>query len=897
MQSNMLKAPEHIKPITTIFATLTLTLLLSACGGGGGGGSTLGDEPPDRETDPEQPSSLDPLTPQTVFDLSQRSPLGWAYRINVGGEAFTDSDGNDWLEDQFSNGFGESQDSGEAVEILNTENDRIYQTQRFDRRFGANLIYRIPVISGSYQVNIHLAETYEGTSEVGARVFDVLVEDQLLGNDIDIFSLAGGSNRALIETYDNVQVTDGQLKIEFQHEVENPSIAGIEIIYQGNGLSEDFSSADLSQWSFVDDSLNPSDWQVSNGRLVQLSDVAEKKTGTAPVVQSFAQGSYGFLTHLPELADYRLQVEMTPTPDEPDRDTFDSQEAGIMFRYRDNDNYYRLSLSGANSYFRLEKKVAGNFQSLATSGRGYVEGQTYSLEVLVAGNLIRVSIDDKPIISLLDDSLATGIFALYGQDSLAFDNLELTGLPVHPVVSLGSPMAFSVSPGNTVTATATVLNAQANHRVFFRFADSDCEAAVESPAGSGQFTANCGTFPTGTYSLPGQGLVALLYDDQDTYLGRDEHQGIGLGGDFYLSVGNSITLGSFDLSAHDNRSADGRILGVQGYQARLNDLLTAASGLPHMVANAGIGRETLESYRQQRLNTVLQRYPTANKALVMLGTNNANNNGGISVSQFQNQYQTLVNTLANDGKTVFAAKIPPFLPFENFSVKNDRAIAFNLTLDSLSNLTLGPDFFNFFYDDGGTPGDSSDDYDRFSLYEDNIHPNGLGQSVIATLWYNHLTGDSRAPFILDRLCNRLESSDCSATSPTSHKQDFLATNYPTYYVDETFEIVESPDRLDDGIWIKTLNSETNNSAADYLYFEVDRPVEVIVAYDAGAAALPNWLTQSFSATGEAIFTSDPATSQLDLYSASFPAGSVELGGNLAPGAAGAKANYVVIVVE
>ena len=58
-------------------------------------------------------------------------------------------------------------------------------------------------------------------------MFDVLIEDQLVLVNLDIFSDVG-HDAALKKTID-VTVTDGQLNIEFLHGIENPKISAIEV--------------------------------------------------------------------------------------------------------------------------------------------------------------------------------------------------------------------------------------------------------------------------------------------------------------------------------------------------------------------------------------------------------------------------------------------------------------------------------------------------------------------------------------------------------------------------------------------------------------------------------------------------------------------------------------------
>ena len=93
----------------------------------------------------------------------------------------------------------------------------------------------------------------------------------------------------------------------------------------------------------------------------------------------------------------------------------------------------------------------------------------------------------------------------------------------------------------------------------------------------------------------------------------------------------------------------------------------------------------------------------------------------------------------------------------------------------------------------------------------------------------------------------------------------------------------------------TANADVANSSSNYLTFSVDRPVTVYVAYDGGATSRPGWMS-SFADAALNVGTTNPSSPTLHLYRKAYGAGSITLGGNLATGASGADANYLVIVL-
>jgi lysophospholipase L1-like esterase len=391
------------------------------------------------------------------------------------------------------------------------------------------------------------------------------------------------------------------------------------------------------------------------------------------------------------------------------------------------------------------------------------------------------------------------------------------------------------------------------------------------------------------------GLRGILRNNSGGVVASDENTRIGVQGNSHVTVGDSITEGFVDLFYADNQSSDGRIIGKQGYQARLNDLLTTSTSTS-IVFNEGVsGDKTSDTLT--RIDSILERHPDSNRVLMMLGTNDLGSTF-LTQSAYQANMQSLVDTITGQGKSLWVALLPPVLPYAENTILNGDVKGYNAAITNLTNIQTGPDFYSFFYDDNNTP-DIGDDNERISLFADTVHPNALGIRIMGDLWANVLKGTTTTPFFLDRLCNRLISPDCSAVSPTNHKQNLLDAD-DAYYIDEAYTLSSIPAGLADGIWVVPSNAESTNTSADYIEFTVDRPVRVFVAYDSGASSLPNWLDPSSSDFEDSfleISTTDPLSPALHVYSQAFSAGTVTLGGNMATGATGVDSNYLVIVVE
>jgi hypothetical protein len=150
-------------------------------------------------------------------------------RIKAGkSEPVKDADGNVWLADQGFEG-GQTIERPE-IQIANTKSPDLYRAEHYSMDS-----FSWPVPNGKYTVKLHFAETFEGITGPGERVFSFNVQGKEF-KDFDVWVKAGGSLKAYVETVP-VEVTDGKVKITFTPKVENPQICAIEIIPQAGAAS------------------------------------------------------------------------------------------------------------------------------------------------------------------------------------------------------------------------------------------------------------------------------------------------------------------------------------------------------------------------------------------------------------------------------------------------------------------------------------------------------------------------------------------------------------------------------------------------------------------------------------------------------------------------------------
>ena len=150
------------------------------------------------------------------------TPARPTIRIKTGiTKPLTDESGVVW---QADTGFADGETIARPeLEIAHTPTPSLYRAERY-----AMTRFSQVLPNGKYTVKLHFAETFEGVTAAGDRVFSFTVEGKEF-KDFDVFKKAGGFCKALIETVE-VEVKDGELDITFTPKVENPEINALEII-------------------------------------------------------------------------------------------------------------------------------------------------------------------------------------------------------------------------------------------------------------------------------------------------------------------------------------------------------------------------------------------------------------------------------------------------------------------------------------------------------------------------------------------------------------------------------------------------------------------------------------------------------------------------------------------
>ena len=268
---------------------------------------------------------------EPAIDQTTLTPI----RINASGTgtcagAKVDCNGDTWNADfAFNtaqsavcnlNGGGEACVISNLPALFGCEDDAtedLFQCERWDDPAAPELQYDFDLPDGSYLVNLYFANSYDQTATVGSRIFDVLIEGNLVYDDFDQVAAAGGSGVALVRSA-LVTVSDGNgLQLDFTHGVQNPAIKAIEVLApdcsvdadcdDGNDCTSEVCVAGSCQVTPVADGLSCDDG-VACTNLDACSDGVCSGMSTC-LVNEFCSP----VTGLCEFATGEALVAVTPT--------------------------------------------------------------------------------------------------------------------------------------------------------------------------------------------------------------------------------------------------------------------------------------------------------------------------------------------------------------------------------------------------------------------------------------------------------------------------------------------------------------------------------------------------------------------------------------------------------
>lgn len=223
-------------------------------------------------------------------------------------------------------------------------------------------------------------------------------------------------------------------------------------------LAEDFAEESLSGWQIVDETADtgPSSWSVWEGRLEQFSNLS----GPHRLAVANRRGTYALWSDpaASRWTDYAVSVRIN-TPDD--------DGIGLLFRYQDARNYYKLELDQERQFRALVRVRDGVETTLAAEGGGYPTNADLDLEVQVSASQITARLDGAVLFDgpVTDAALSRGTIALYawGSAGVTFDDVFVRPLgvaDVPPSVTLTAPEDGSLFVAGATVKLETEVDAQ-----------------------------------------------------------------------------------------------------------------------------------------------------------------------------------------------------------------------------------------------------------------------------------------------------------------------------------------------------------------------------------------------------------------------------------------------------
>jgi lysophospholipase L1-like esterase len=528
---------------------------------------------------------------------------------------------------------------------------------------------------------------------------------------------------------------------------------------------DDFQDGSANGWTTINDSGEISNWQVSDEHLVQLNNRVDAWE------LSYHIGSYRFVDNAAAFsrANYRASAKIRSLP----LISGLRDDVGLMLRYTDNDNYVRVSISKMQGFVRLEKKVGGDFSTLAFTGRPPELGSTIDVTAHLIDDTIFVYVNHEPLFGVTDtdlgggNALESGTIGVFTQGPAEFDNILIAPLDATPRVIISNPMAFSVEttgeqPGPYALDTAAVAaNVPSGGGVRF-ILDSGTACDDYTPPYTTDTTPDCpAASGFDTVAVGDHDIEALIIDSAGNPLfdpaaaDNDLNEEIGVGGVYIVMMGDSIYNGVGDDSDNgfaltQNNSTNGKNLN-RGAAPILNDLLSdhlssIGNPLPVAVYNEGLGGTTsIDGFN--RLDSTTDRH-TKSIWLILFGSNDSSlsinlpdgrtcsetdflKNEPACIGTYKYYMREIILDLLSKQKTPRLAKVPYI---QNANPNQLDLIGFyNIVIDQLTDehletavqpdpdIIIPPDFYTYFLNNQNT-----------ELF-DGLHPNGIGYSSIAQM--------------------------------------------------------------------------------------------------------------------------------------------------------------------
>lgn len=151
--------------------------------------------------------------------------------------------------------------------------------------------------------------------------------------------------------------------------------------------SDDFEDGNIDGWTIIDAAPGQqSNWYLEDGYLIQTSNIGAELLGTDAVAGDVSW------------TDYTMVTDLAVTDDD---------YIGVMVRYQDPDNYYRLLISSQSSIIRFDKRLNGTFENLYRLDMMWPKCRI-EVAIDVRGSNMTIFLDKHKMFTVNDSSIPNG---------------------------------------------------------------------------------------------------------------------------------------------------------------------------------------------------------------------------------------------------------------------------------------------------------------------------------------------------------------------------------------------------------------------------------------------------------------------------------------------------------
>jgi hypothetical protein len=200
----------------------------------------------------------------------------------------------------------------------------------------------------------------------------------------------------------------------------------------------------IGEWTVHDEAFltGPSVWELKTGMLSQISTIGDMPLPDTPGTIATAGSS--------TWSDYRMIVQLRSDTD---------QSIGVVFRYTDENNYYRVSMDASRSYRRLIKNFGGTMTVLWQDNVPYTVGENLTITIDVIGNRFVGYLGDEKLFDVADAANSSGMIGLYSWNNggVKFESVQVIIPPLDAYSIFNDSFPASDMSAWTVVDEGTLL--------------------------------------------------------------------------------------------------------------------------------------------------------------------------------------------------------------------------------------------------------------------------------------------------------------------------------------------------------------------------------------------------------------------------------------------------------